>query len=65
MVLAWSLLSTRVLAFRQLSSQNGELLRVPEKLHHLLQLVLGLLRTLHMLEGDVLHLNRVHRRVQA
>lgn len=54
-----------VLAFRQLSSQNSKLLWVPEELHHFLQLILGLLHTLNMLKGDVLHLDRVHCWVQA
>lgn len=51
--------------FRELSSQGSELLRVLEELHYLLQLVLGLLHSFHMLEGDVFHLDRVHCGVQA
>ncbi len=54
-----------VLAFRQLSSQNSKLLWVPEELHHFLQLILGLLHSLNVLKGDVLHLDRVHCWVQA
>ncbi len=54
-----------VLAFRQLSSQNSKLLWVPEELHHFLQLILGLLHSLNVIKGDVLHLDRVHCWVQA
>ena len=49
------------LTFRELPSQDGELLGVPEELHHVLQLVLGLVDALDVLEGHVLHLHRVHR----
>lgn len=53
------------LAFGQLAPESGELLGAPQKLHHLLQLILGLLHTFDVLKGHILHLDRVHRRVKS
>ena len=53
------------LTFGQLPSEGGELLGVPEELHHILQLILGLIHALDVLKGHVLHLHRVHSRVEA
>ena len=50
----------RDLTFRELPSQDGELLGVPEELHHILQLALGLVDALDVLKGHVLHLHGVH-----